>query len=206
MSADRNLLFGILALQLNFVTRDQLVEGMQAWVLDKTKGLGQIFVTSKAMEADQQMLLDALVAKHVEKHGRNVQNSIQQLSSLDPHATQLLKKIDDADLQASIGAISAQTEDPHATQPLNEVRSRSTSRFRIIRPHARGGLGEVFLAHDTELSREVALKEIQSRFAHDPSSRERFLREAEITGRLEHPGIVPVYGLGTYDDGRPFMR
>src|SRR5204863_2651971 len=74
----------------------------------------------------------------------------------------------------------------------------------ILRPHARGGLGEVFVALDLELNREVALKEIQRCHADDPHSRARFLLEAEITGGLEHPGIVPVYGLGQYPDGRPF--
>lgn len=48
------------------------------------------------------------------------------------------------------------------------------------------------------LGREVALKEIQARHADDPASRSRFVREAEITAGLEHPGVVPVYGLGTY--------
>ena len=76
-------------------------------------------------------------------------------------------------------------------------------RFRVVRPHARGGLGEVFVARDQELHREVALKEIQGRFAHDRQSRARFLLEAEVTGGLEHPGVVPVYGLGAYPDGRP---
>src|SRR5262249_6188263 len=60
------------------------------------------------------------------------------------------------------------------------------------------------VALDREVHREVALKEIQPQHADDPSSRGRFLREAEITGGLEHPGIVPVYGLGQYADGRPF--
>src|SRR5437764_11302010 len=78
------------------------------------------------------------------------------------------------------------------------------SRYRVLRPHARGGLGEVFVAEDTELGRHVALKEIQSRYADHADSRTRFVLEAEITGGLEHPGIVPVYGLGTYADGRPF--
>ena len=50
----------------------------------------------------------------------------------------------------------------------------------------------------------MALKEIQDRYADHPESRSRFVLEAEITGGLEHPGIVPVYGLGTYADGRPF--
>jgi serine/threonine protein kinase len=77
-------------------------------------------------------------------------------------------------------------------------------RFRILRPHAEGGLGVVFLAHDTELNREVALKEIQPGLASRPESQARFLREAEITGGLEHPGIVPVYSLGRHPDGRPY--
>jgi serine/threonine-protein kinase len=50
----------------------------------------------------------------------------------------------------------------------------------------------------------VALKEIQLHHAHDPESRARFLLEAEVTGGLEHPGVVPVYGLGTHGDGRPY--
>ena len=77
-------------------------------------------------------------------------------------------------------------------------------RFRVLRPHARGGLGEVFVALDAELHREVALKQILEKHADDPASRQRFLVEAEITGGLEHPGVVPVYGLGTYGGGRPY--
>ena len=77
-------------------------------------------------------------------------------------------------------------------------------RFRVLRPHARGGLGAVFVALDTELHREVALKQILVKHADDPVSRQRFLLEAEVTGGLEHPGIVPVYGLGADADGRPF--
>jgi serine/threonine-protein kinase len=57
---------------------------------------------------------------------------------------------------------------------------------------------------DAELNREVALKEIQERFADQPSARSRFLREADVTGNLEHPGIVPVYSVGCHADGRPF--
>lgn len=78
------------------------------------------------------------------------------------------------------------------------------SRFQILRKHAKGGLGEVFVAFDLELHREVALKEIQERYADHDESRDRFLLEAEVTGGLEHPGIVPVYGLGRYRDGRPY--
>ena len=94
--------------------------------------------------------------------------------------------------------------EPTNPRPLASAPELSGSRYRILRPHARGGLGEVFLADDGELHREVALKEIQAHRADDAGSRARFVLEAEITGGLEHPGIVPVYGLGIYADGRPF--
>jgi tetratricopeptide (TPR) repeat protein/tRNA A-37 threonylcarbamoyl transferase component Bud32 len=78
------------------------------------------------------------------------------------------------------------------------------SRYRKLRFVDAGSLGEVSLAEDTELHREVALKEIKQKHAQRPEFRGRFVLEAEVTGRLEHPGIVPVYGLGTYADGRPY--
>ena len=54
---------------------------------------------------------------------------------------------------------------PAGTEPTS---NRSAPRFRVIRPHAEGGLGRVLVARDEELNREVALKEIKDRFAHDP--------------------------------------
>ena len=77
-------------------------------------------------------------------------------------------------------------------------------RFRVLRPHAEGGLGRVSVALDEELSREVALKEIRVERADEPHSRARFVLEAKITGGLDHPGVVSVYGLGCFPDGRPF--
>jgi hypothetical protein len=79
----------------------------------------------------------------------------------------------------------------------------NAGRYRVLRPHARGGLGEVFVAHDDELNRAVALKCIQPSHAGEPSSRRRFLAEAELTARLEHPGVVPVHGLVRDPDGQP---
>ncbi len=75
--------------------------------------------------------------------------------------------------------------------------------FALQRFHAKGGLGEVHVAVDEELHREVALKRMQARCASDPSARRRFLNEAEITARLEHPGIVPIYGLVQDEQGQP---
>lgn len=75
--------------------------------------------------------------------------------------------------------------------------------FTEYAPHAKGGLGEVLRANDPSLNRTVAVKRILQKRAKDPESRRRFLVEAEITARLEHPGVVPVYGLYVDEQGGP---
>lgn len=72
-----------------------------------------------------------------------------------------------------------------------------------LRRHAKGGLGDVLVAEEPLLSRQVAVKVLQERWADDPRACRDFLMEAEVTSRLEHPGIVPVHGLGCTTDGRP---
>ncbi len=204
-AADRNLLFGILALQMDFVSRDALIAAIHAWVMAKSKSLGDILLAQKALGQDEHGLLEALVQKHLQRHDNDTEKSLAAVSSLGS-VRENLRQIADPDVEASLTRIPAsgpadryQTQAPSAGTP-----TAAGLRFRVLRPHARGGLGEVFVAHDKELHREVALKEIQGQHADDPESRARFLLEAEITGGLEHPGIVPVYGLGHYAEGRPF--
>ncbi len=78
---------------------------------------------------------------------------------------------------------------------------RDPARYDILGEHGRGGLGRVFRARDREMGRDVAVKELLNRGA---SSELRFFREALITARLEHPGIVPVHEAGRWPDGTPF--
>src|SRR5262245_48184426 len=82
--------------------------------------------------------------------------------------------------------------------------ARQHGRFTILKPHARGGLGQVSVARDEDLKRQVALKEIRPDRLDRPQAAERFVNEAEITGQLEHPGIVPIYALGRDETGQPY--
>lgn len=77
-------------------------------------------------------------------------------------------------------------------------------RYVILRAHATGGLGVISIALDETLGRKVALKQLREEHADNPHLRARFIREAEITGQLEHPGIIPLYSLGQDEDGRPY--
>jgi serine/threonine protein kinase/tetratricopeptide (TPR) repeat protein len=110
--------------------------------------------------------------------------------------------------QAAPAGQAVESTLPPAAEPIAGGRETqrttgASSRYRTVRFHARGGIGEVHLAEDGELRREVALKRIQPRHADNIECRRRFLLEAEITARLQHPGIVPVYGLIEDDDGQP---
>ncbi|MEZ6090061.1 MAG: serine/threonine-protein kinase [Pirellulaceae bacterium] len=90
------------------------------------------------------------------------------------------------------------TSQPQASGESSQAPSASpVVRFRYVRDHRRGGLGVVTVAIDNELGREVALKRIRPDKAFESAYRDKFLREARITGNLEHPGVVPVYGMGT---------
>jgi serine/threonine protein kinase len=205
VSVDRNLLFGILALQMDFISRDALIQAMNAWVLDKHKPLGQILQEQGALLTENREALDVMIQAHLKMHGNDPQKSLAAISSVSSVRNDL-QQVADVDVQASVHHLATLRKDegelyatrPQTTPPL------PLSRFRILRPHAKGGLGQVFIAHDEEVHRQVALKEIQLHHADNPDSRARFVLEAEITGGLEHPGIVPVYGLGHYPDGRPF--
>ncbi len=204
--SDRNLLFGVIAIQMDFITRDALIAAMNAWVLEKDKPLGHILVERGDLGENEFALLDPLVDKHVERHGGDAEQSLESLTSVS-WMRQDLRAIADPDLDASVAHLGAAagTTDPMETLPPSVGSSSSAGqRFRILRLHDSGGLGEVYVARDEELNREVALKQIKESYADNHEGRSRFLLEAEVTGGLEHPGIVPVYGLGHYPDGRPF--
>ena len=207
VDADRNLLFGLLALQNNFIDRDALLDAFSRWVHDRAVPLGQLLRDCGALDPDDHEALQVLVARYLKKFRDDPEKSLQHLSSIGSVRDDLAR-IADADLQASLAQVAAARpdEDPHRTisQASLGASTSTGSRFRVLRPHARGGLGQVSVALDQELDRPVALKEIQERHADEPHSRARFVQEAEITGKLEHPGIIPVYGLGHDLTGRPF--
>src|SRR5262249_4330406 len=209
IAADRHLLFGLLALQNGLINQAQLVAAFQAWTLDKARDLADHLIALGHLNGSQRAAVEVMAELHVAKHG-DVDRS---LAAPPPCRSppEGLAQLADPDIEGSLAQVGSPSTQPDGeadpfrtlTHSFGTVTSGG-QRFRVLRPHAKGGLGAVFVALDTELHREVALKQILDRRADDPASRQRFLIEAEITGGLEHPGIVPVYGLGTYADGRPF--
>ena len=106
------------------------------------------------------------------------------------------------DTADTVPAESDETERPHrATIP--EIAPPFEQRYRLGVELGRGGMGRVVEAFDTQLGRTVALKEVLLRGPRVGVDK-RFEREVQITARLEHPSIVPLYDAGTMPDGRGF--
>jgi serine/threonine protein kinase len=202
----RDLLFSLLALQTGLINQAQLMAAFHAWTQARDRPMAKILAEQGALAAPCVTLVEGLVSEHLRRHGSDPQRSLAALG-VGRSTRECLARIGDGELDASLAHVGSGSTEPDPDRTASYAVGTATSdgqRFRVLRPHARGGLGAIFVALDAELHREVALKQILDAHADDEASRQRFLVEAEITGGLEHPGIVPVYGLGTYGDGRPY--
>lgn len=137
-----------------------------------------------------------------------------------PSDAQTLLRIDaakstpggDAALQTLLSINPDAPASAPAKTPTAKISAESEERYRVVREHARGGMGRILVAKDEAVGREVALKELLKKAGGSASGdrssagnvEERFLREARITGQLEHPAIVPVYEIGRRPDGGLF--
>jgi tRNA A-37 threonylcarbamoyl transferase component Bud32 len=159
------------------------------------------------LQSDHDALLDLVYGEYCLRATHGEQPALTEYSARFPHLADDLQRMvvmRRQSAETSMNSASTLLPNPDGATGRGAVPSPGQERFRVLRPHAQGGLGAVSLAFDTELSRQVALKEILPHHADQAESRARFIAEAEITGRLEHPGIVPVYGMGAYADGRPY--
>lgn len=231
---DRNVLFGMTAWRLGVVDRETVMSAMYECTLAPNTVLADVLQRSgKLSEDDRKRIEESLAEQSRGALAGDAPVAIPEApsgASADP--AQTLASFDSAEsLKTALNDIISGR--PHATIAASDVvlasdktiAGRHTlddtsfevspageaaavpngkTRFRVLRSHARGGLGEVFVAMDEEVKREVALKQILPRHADNATSRTRFLLEAEVTGSLEHPGVVPVYGLGRQIDGRPY--
>lgn len=204
--ADRNLIFGILARQREIISREALRGALAVWIAAKQRPLSEILRQQGALSVSQSDSLKALADTHISKHNHVPQQAFGSLNAgILGALREDLISLGAVELAASVAAFAAQAEpDPNATQAFLEGAPRPETRYHVLRSLGQGGMGKVWVALDNELHREVAFKHLLPKYAEDPDFQERLKLEAEITGNLEHPGIVPVYSLGSYGDGQPF--
>lgn len=198
---DRNLLFGVLALQADLIDAAQFAEACSAWAGHKDVPLADLLVQRGWLNNEDRAHVEYLLKRSLQKHAGDARRSLGGLAG--PEARDVLRSFDDAGVQQTVAHLPAApsyvlmtTMDPNLGQ---------RSRYTLTRVHGEGGLGRVYVAHDQDLNRDVALKELRPERAQTPETWQRLFREAQLTGQLEHPNIVPVYEVGRRDDdGQPF--
>ena len=223
-----DLLFGLLALQAGLIDQSALVAAFHTWCRDPNRAMAEILVAREALDEGERQVVAGLVAAHLKRHGGDREESLAALQ-VDASAVDGLADVGDPDLDATLSRTGLGLRSPRLA-PVDPARARLRPRpslidgpsepsvtmdydpsahrgprYRIVRKLGSGGLGVVFVAVDSVLRREVALKQVRPD-RDDPQTRARFLVEAEVTGGLEHPGIVAVQdrGWGDGDGGRPY--
>ena len=199
---DRNLLFGVLALQNNFVDHQGFVDAIRVWAAENDRPLAEILLGRGALTDEESALVEMLVARHLRKHSGNPRATLGAVAQ--PASLRAIRRVDDPGVRKSLLGISP-VDDPGPQETLLPTDPGPASRHTLLRVLAQGGLGRVWVARDTGLNREVALKEILPEHAGRPEIWRRFYKEAQVTGQLQHPNIVPIYELARrQEDGQPF--
>ncbi len=200
MDHDRNLLFGVLALQADLIDALQFIEACVLWTARKNERFADLLLERGWIEPADRAHVEYLLERRLRKHGGDAHASF---AAIPDDIKRSLAALDDDDIQRSLagGPLPAQSQ---ALATIDHVAVQA-ERYCRLRLHATGGIGRVWLAHDSELGRDIALKELRPERAEDPTLGARFLQEARITGQLAHPGIVPVYELARHpEDRQPF--
>ena len=201
MNIDRDFVFGLLALQNGFIDEEQLVDAVENRSHQNDENIRSQLERNNSISTEERTLLYELTEAHLR---RGDGNTLAQSFPIPPPLKSRLSNLNDATVNKSLSLFADETIDSPLANSDGITNLQNDQRFNPIREHARGGLGQVSVAHDGQLNRKVALKQIRPKYVTDDDCQRRFVLEAQVTGSLEHPGIVPVYGLGQNDDGQPY--
>jgi len=190
LDTDRNLLFGVLALQADLLDADHFIKACTLWTTRKETSLPSLLIELGWLTPTDKADVERLLERKLKKHGGDPKAGLGDVAD---HIKRSLAALQDDDIQRSL----AELPEPGTSTTMETIDSvpRAQERYSLTRLHASGGIGRIWVAHDSEFGRDVALKELRPERAGQVMHQARFLQEARITGQLEHPGIVPVYEL-----------
>jgi serine/threonine protein kinase/Tfp pilus assembly protein PilF len=201
LADESNLLFAVIALQAGILDNDQFAQACTLWATRKETGLPDLLLAHGWLTEQDRAHVDYLVQRKLIKHAGDARASLAAVAT--DRVKNVLTRVGDPAAGEGLEDFSLSVETVRTATVAYEPHGRE--RYTLCRLHATGGIGQVWLARDDDLGREVALKELRPERADSPAASARFLEEARITGQLEHPAIVPVYELAKGgDDHRPF--
>jgi serine/threonine protein kinase len=203
VSTDRNLLFAVIALQDDLIDQTQFADVCAGWAMQLARPLSDLLIERRWITAADKGEVERKIERKLKKHGGDVRRTLGAVA--DVEARDVLQAIEKPEIRQSLAALPPARGHVLVETLVPPPGQRDTLRYTLTRVHAEGGLGKIWIAHDTDLNRDVALKEIKSAAAPSAEAWHRFLKEAQITGQLEHPNIVPVYELARRkEDNQPF--
>jgi eukaryotic-like serine/threonine-protein kinase len=188
----------------------------------------QIFAAKSVMSDEKKVgEITVLVDRYLDLQSRGESVSVDQLCEDVPHLVEPVKCELLALERMDRLLQSHQSHVPHSCLPKSEVSHPSpvtgdinkrpvsqlgkrtgtrhaTAEFSLDQLHGHGGCSEVYVAHDKVLQRTIALKFLRPENSDNELLRQRLKREAAITSKLDHPGVVSIYWLGSENDGAPF--
>ena len=202
MPVEQNLLFAVLAFENDLLDLSQLTAACRAWAEDKSRSLADLLVQRGWITPADHEFIDKLVERKLAKHHHDPRVTLNALARGD--VCDAIKTVEDSDIQQSVSSWPSSGTDPMETIGETQTETeRPKARYTWLNEVGKGGLGRVWLARDNDMSREVALKEIRlEKSSESQQSVRRLIKEAQITGQLQHPNIVPVYEL--HRGHRPF--
>jgi formylglycine-generating enzyme required for sulfatase activity len=212
-----NLIFGSIGLRLGLLTKAQIIKAFTEWLFDKRISLSKILIQHNSISEDQEKKITEEVQSYIKEQGSEDKafESLPQVKNIENY----LNHLADQDLQNTLNTVILKRKktdlenlkQTHLVEKINinlpklEKEDESGDRFLREAFLDSGNLGEVYLARDTELNRTVVSKYIKPEWSGNDLVRALFHLEGEVTGSLEHPGIVPVYGLGKDAKGLDFF-
>ncbi|RLB55683.1 MAG: hypothetical protein DRI34_10205 [Deltaproteobacteria bacterium] len=207
------LLFAVLCTQLGMAKPEQVLSAAAAWMTDRGKSLATRLLENGVIDERQRQLLESLVSEAIRANEGDAAQALESLGG---------RKLLDQTFSGSLileadGRVRQAGQEPAPASPLEREAAEDAGplpRYDIRQEIGRGGQARVRVAFDRQIGREVAWKELResasdsitqpAEMSRSEAARVRFLREARITGQLEHPNIVPVYELGYRDDKHPY--
>ncbi|WP_165074872.1 serine/threonine-protein kinase [Paludisphaera rhizosphaerae] len=209
MDADRDLLFSLLAFQTGAIDADQFSEtcadtdpGAPAGGKPpRLQGEADTLAQGGTLTDEQKSELQRDVEDLVARHGGDARAALA--ATLDERSREVLRRAAPGTLAATekgtedgtIGVDAPIARVLISSHPETHEGEGRDPRYTLTHLHAKGGMGQVWRAHDAALNRDIALKELRPESAGDAIVWSRFLYEAKVTARLEHPGVVPVYEM-----------
>lgn len=184
-----DLLFGVIALEMGFLTKEQFAAACAAWGGEGESEFARTCVDFGYLKYFQCEGVEAVARAHLKTFDGDVVRSLDAIS-VSPEVKEILLDLGwDEVMRQTLRALPARAPATGAT-----LSRPPADKYTIQREVGRGGIGRVVAAVDNDIRRTVALKMLSD--DAPPEMMERFLREARLTGKLEHPNIVTVHDLG----------